>query len=244
MKMIFDNPATAICVCGDSGCAVPYGFCHCGCGSKASICKMTSKEYNVIAGFPNRFIQGHQRRIRPVIESAVPFKIEDVYCRLIPLGDGYYAIVDAADYEWLMQWKWYKAWSSTTKSYYVLRTAERVNRKRNRPLSMHRQIMGLGFGDDPQIDHKNNITLDNRRKNLRFADEFTQAYNRRLRFDNTSGFKGVCYRADKTGPNKWRARINVDGKRVLLGYFFTAEEAHMAYSKAALEYHKEFARLA
>jgi hypothetical protein len=109
---------------------------------------------------------------------------------------------------------------------------------------MQRQILGLAYGDLREADHENHNTLDNRRSNLRLADVFEQAYNRRLRGDNTSGFKGVCYRKDKKSTNKWRARINVRGKRVLLGYFATAEEAHGAYSKAALEYHKEFACLA
>lgn len=223
--------------------SIPYGFCHCGCGQKTRICGANCTKYGSVKGEPRRFIAGHQRRIRPVIDQAVPFKINGVYCRLISLTQGLHAIVWESDYRWLMQWKWWAAWSYTTKSYYALRGAERVNKKNNRPLSMQRQILGLTYGDPREADHENHNTLDNTRTNLRYANGFKQAYNRRKHSSNTSGYKGVCYRADKKGPNKWRARINVEGKRILLGYFLTAEDAYKAYCDAALKYHKDFARV-
>lgn len=40
---------------------------------------------------------------------------------------------------------------------------------------------------------------------------------------------------------KWLAQIKSDGKKVYLGYYNTAEEAHKAYKKAAKLYHGEFA---
>ncbi len=224
------------------GTIIPYGFCLCGCGEKTRICAVNCTRDKRVKGEPDRYISGHQRRIRPTIEDAVPFKVDGVYCRLIFLGDGFYSIVDSADYEWLMQWKWWKAWSESTKSYYAIRGAERIN-GHNRPLSMQRQIMGLTFGDEREVDHENHNTLDNRRKNLRFANYFEQSYNRRRRSDNTSGFKGVCYRENRKGPDKWRARISAGGKRILLGYFATADKAGEAYAKAALEYHREFAHI-
>jgi hypothetical protein len=64
--------------------------------------------------------------------------------------------------------------------------------------------------------------------------------NRRLRSDNTSGYKGV-FRLSSTG--KWQARITVDKRRVHLGTFDDPETAYSAYKKAARKYHGEFACL-
>jgi hypothetical protein len=85
--------------------SIPNGFCHCGCGGKTRIAAANCTSSRSIKGEPRRFIYGHQRRIRPVIEEAQPFKLDGIYCRLIPLTQGQYAIVWASDYEWLMQWK-------------------------------------------------------------------------------------------------------------------------------------------
>jgi len=49
----------------------------------------------------------------------------------------------------------------------------------------------------------------------------------------SSGFLGVSFYA-RTG--RWSARIQIEGKRLHLGYFPTAEEAAAAYDRAALFY--------
>lgn len=82
--------------------------------------------------------------------------------------------------------------------------------------------------------------LDNRRANLRLATKSQNQMNRRIQRNNTSGFKGV-HLFKRTG--KFRAYIMVQGKEKHLGYFATAEEAHVAYVKAAVEIHGEFAQL-
>jgi hypothetical protein len=42
--------------------------------------------------------------------------------------------------------------------------------------------------------------------------------------------------------NPYKAEIRVLGKRMFLGSYPTAEEAHEAYKKAAIEHHGEFAK--
>src|ERR1700729_3697279 len=107
------KPILPLCICGDLLCRIPYGYCHCACGERTRFAIQTKPSVGQIKGMPLRFIMGHNGRKRPVLEDAQPFKIQDVYCRLISLSRGMFAIVNASDYEWLMQWKWYAAKNKT-----------------------------------------------------------------------------------------------------------------------------------
>jgi hypothetical protein len=186
------------------------------------------------------FLRGHHIRKSPVLEDAIPFKIDSVYCRLIPLTQGQYAIVWASDYKWLMQWHWFAKWNKDTRSFYACRqqTLDYKNRKQ-RMVYMHRVILGLGDGNERIGDHKNNVTLDCRRENLRIADKYESARNRRRQISSSTGFKGVSYRSD-TGI--YVAEITVAGERIRLGERGTAEAAHRLYCVASKKYHGKFSR--
>ena len=97
----------ALCICREPNCQIPYGLCHCRCGSETTIAKSNNIPRGIIKGLPRKFKKGHFSKIVPIIEEAVPFKIDGVYCRLIPLDKGLYTIVWESDYLWLMQWPWY-----------------------------------------------------------------------------------------------------------------------------------------
>lgn len=232
------------CVCGKADCGVPFGFCHCGCKNLTKICPHTDKRHGAIKGKPLIFITGHNARLRrviPVIENAKPFKIDGVYCRLIPLTQGQYAIVWESDYEWLMEWKWCAWLNPDTKTYYALRNSPMVD-GRSHIIHMHRFILGLEYGNPSKGDHKSGVTLDNRRANLRNADNSESSANtKKLRKNNTSGYRGVCW--DKK-RQKWFAQIDWRRKHYNLGYFDTKEEAYAAYCEAASRLHGEFARAA
>ena len=159
--------------------------------------------------------------------------------RLIPLTQGQYAIVDAADYEWLMQWKWYAKWSTKTHSYYAMRQARVSEYSGKRPvIRMHREILGLAPADERVVDHVNpRMTLDNRRENLRIAIPLQNCWNRGVQSNNKSGFKGVSHKG-----NTFRARIRVHGKLICLGSRNTPEEASSLYRDAADKYFGNFAR--
>lgn len=153
----------------------------------------------------------------------------------IPLTQGKIAIVDAADYEWLNQWKWC-AWKvKTHHTYYAIRT-QRINGK-NTTIRMHRLILDAKGGE--QADHIDGNGLNNSRDNLRIATPLQNTHNSRRPINNTSGYKGV-YWHKRTG--KWMARININNKRKHLGLFTSPEEAAKAYDTAALELHGAFAR--
>src|SRR4051812_46209749 len=87
-------------------------------------------------------------------------------------------------------------------------------------VAMHREILGLTYGDGKIGDHVvSENTLDNRRSNLRIADPSQSSVNQHIRKDNTSGFKGSCWDKRK---GKWMSYIDWRGKRRFLGYFQTA----------------------
>ena len=145
----------------------------------------------------------------------------------IPLTHGKFSLVDDEDYKWLMRWKWYALWMSSIKSFYAVRNSKTKNGK-HCLISMAREILGLKHGDKLQADHICHNTLDNRRLNLRAVTHQQNNFNQK----NTKG-----YSWDKHAE-KYRARIEFNGKYIHLGLFLTAEDAHNAYLQAKEQYHK------
>lgn len=79
-----------------------------------------------------------------------------------------------------------------------------------------------------EIDHRNNVTSDNRFDNLRQATRQQNKANTRISKNNSTGLKGVTRHA-----GRFRAQIKVDGKTVYLGHFDDPNLAHDAYVVAA-----------
>ena len=149
---------------------------------------------------------------------------------------GRVALVDAGDYDFVMQHRWY------------LREMQRPGRRtwgpyaatsigREKTVFMHCLLMGT-----KGIDHANGNGLDNRRSNLRSATNGQNMANRRANISGSSQYKGVGW-APNCGSGKWRARIRVDGTRCTLGFFASEREAAEAYDAAARVAFGEFARL-
>jgi len=103
---------------------------------------------------------------------------------------------------------------------------------------LHRIIMNQ-YDPKIEVDHIDGNPLNNKKSNLRVCTHQENTFNRSKYKNNKSGFK--CVHFDKQ-YNKYRALIGVNGKQIHLGRFETAEAAHDAYKKAAVKYHKEFAR--
>ena len=69
-----------------------------------------------------------------------------------------------------------------------------------------------------RIDNDKGYSLDN----CRWADRTTQAINRRIQKNNTSGFVGVSYH---NGKARWAASVGVNYKTLHIGYFNSVQEA-------------------
>lgn len=91
------------------------------------------------------------------------------------------------------------------------------------------------------VDHRNRIRSDNRLDNLREADDTQNARNSGMPSTNTSGIKGVSWRADR---QKWRATIKLGGKQLFLGHFDAIADAAEAREAAARKHHGEFMAVA
>ncbi len=107
----------------------------------------------------------------------------------------------------------------------------------------HRVIWALVTGEWPreQIDHKNMNRSDNRWCNLREATFAQNRQNRRCYRNSSCGLKGVTWHK---GEKKWRAQIQVNKKRRIIGRYDTPEKAYRAYVREANRLFKEYARMA
>lgn len=105
----------------------------------------------------------------------------------------------------------------------------------------HRLAFMYMTGSEPpnQIDHINQDGTDNRWINLRPATQSQNCVNRHRTNVVGEGLRGVC----RCG-NRFQAAISIREhgvkRRLHLGMFDTAQEAHAAYLTAAVERYGEF----
>lgn len=144
--------------------------------------------------------------------------------REIPLTRGYVALVDDEDYPTVVALGPWHVKIDDRRRY----AAHSVSRSQK--VVLHRFLTGVEL-----VDHVNGDGLDNRRANLRRATDQQNSWNRGMRSDNTSGYKG----AKRHTGGRWQATIS--GR--YLGLFPTAEDAARAYDAAALDQFGEYARL-
>ncbi len=147
--------------------------------------------------------------------------------RMIALTDGGYAYVDAADYEWLNQWRWHMCSDGYAGRW-----------EKGKRIYMHRQILEPPKG--MVVDHVDGSRANNCRANIRVCTRAQNIHNKRKCTGSRSRFKCVYY-SKKLG--KWYSRCWFNGRDRRIGYFDTEIEAARAYDRQAVAWFGEFARL-
>lgn len=147
----------------------------------------------------------------------------------IALTQGKFAIVDDDMFDELNQFKWFYHCG------YARRNSKYIRGQNRHAIHMSRVVANVP--DGLQCDHISLNRCDNRRANLRIATYSQNAQNKFVYKNNKTGFKGVDF-----SHGKYRARIQIDRKSVMLGLFSTSEEAGLAYSNASKMIHGEYGR--
>lgn len=148
-----------------------------------------------------------------------PIIVNDDGTAAVPLYQGgevrAYALIDAADAEWVGQWRW-----ALRPDGYAVRS-ERLDGHAAQ-IRLHRALLGLDTGDEREGDHINRNRLDNRRGNLRALPKGQNSQNV-PGFGGTSQHRGVYF---NKATQKWVAYINVPGDKMHhLGQFTDESEA-------------------
>jgi len=154
----------------------------------------------------------------------------------IDLTRGHRTLVDADAASWLSRMKWHA--TSGRRCGVTAARNEKVGDRRVKSL-MHRVIM-LAEGHNltgKYVDHINGDTLDNRRVNLRVATPQESSFNRGS-WGSTSRHVGVHFDAER---GRWRASIQVSGRKMQLGSYGSELEAVAARVAAEREHFGEFA---
>jgi hypothetical protein len=139
--------------------------------------------------------------------------MRDPSTREIPLTRGKAALVDAEDYDRLMD----HPWQCDSRGYacYSEYHGYFEGKSKRRFILMHRVILGLQTGQE--TDHINRNRLDNRKSNLRIVDRSENMRNKGDYKNNTTGYRGV----HQLPSGNWRARIRYKGEQIYLGVFST-----------------------
>jgi hypothetical protein len=105
----------------------------------------------------------------------------------------------------------------------------------------HRLAWLYTYGQWPtgEVDHRNGTRADNRLANLRQATSTQNKANMKVRADNRSGERGVCWDSSR---KLWSARVQVNGVTLNLGRFKNFKDAVEVRRKKAKEVFGEFAR--
>jgi hypothetical protein len=135
--------------------------------------------------------------------------------KCIALSNGGVTWIYPEDFEKLNYWRW------------NANREESVRRRdalTGRTVLMHREILGLEYGDGTIVDHINHNPFDNRRQNLRIVTSSQNACNRSG--DDTG--RGVYLSNPSYPDSKWHIRHKLNGKNIYGGTYDTFEEADMA----------------
>lgn len=153
---------------------------------------------------------------------------------LIPLSQGYSAVIDEEDWPLVSAYRWHTKLNGRL----IYATRNLLKDDSNQHRLMHRLLLDAKPGES--VDHIDGDGLNNRRSNLRKCTHMQNKWNEtKLRASNKSGFKGVSQMP--RCPSRWVAHITVRGRNTYIGSYRTPEEAARAYDCAAYAHYGEFA---
>lgn len=135
------------------------------------------------------------------------------------------AIINTNQLENVKSYKWYLNSSGYAET----------NLGDNKKITLHRFLMNPP--DDIEVDHKNRRRLDCRLSNLRLCTKTENNRNVSVKKHSKSQIRGIY----QDSYNKWIAYININKKKIHLGYFENLEDAIKAREEAELKYYGEFA---
>lgn len=142
-------------------------------------------------------------------------------------------LVDERDYAWASRHRWNLVGADRPGGRMVARKLH----KGGRTVFLHREILGLTFGDGLIGDHINGVHLDNRRENLRVATPGQSVQNTPSRRGSSSRYRGVSW---VPRLSKWRVCVRIAGRDHYLGVFADERIAARAAEDFRIE-HMPFA---
>ena len=200
------------------------------------ICEVCGSEFRPFPSSAGRFCTFTCRR-RAVRQDPLPPDVPGA--RWIPLGNNRFSLVDEEDYERVNAVVWSDDRRGGAHVFHTRVEGRRVRRR----VRLHHFV--LDVPGTTIVDHKDGNETNNRRRNLRSANDSQSSQNRGKRVRRKgqapkSKFKGV-WECPQKGRVRFVAVITAEGKRTYLGIFDTEREAAEAHDEAARRLHGEYA---
>jgi hypothetical protein len=151
-------------------------------------------------------------------------------------------IIDTTDLEKVLnhKYKWGSAYMKNADSYYAISTiylGTFDGKPKYTTITLNNFLMDCP-NNGRNADHKNSDTLNNRRNNLRIADDKDNNTNRKSKNkNNKSGYRNVYW---STNDQKWCVRLQIEKQNTLLGMFDNVHEAGSFAKEMRKKYYKDF----
>lgn len=155
--------------------------------------------------------------------------------KLIPCS-GRFTEVDDSDFETASQYTWCVKARSDKKGFSVYRY---IKIKQGKYKTERLGVFLMRPKDGEEVGYRDGNGLNNQRENLFCGTHQQQCFKQKKQCSGKYPYKGVTKTPlihGKYQPKKpWMARIRHNGKLINIGYFFTVEEAALAYNVKAAE---------
>lgn len=136
--------------------------------------------------------------------------------------------IDAEDFDKVKDYCWSESIDHNKGYSWLIAWDENISKT----IKMHQLIFGK------YCDHNDRNTLNNRKYNLRPSTFSENMQNRGLFKNNKSGITGVFWRPKE---QMWQVYININNKKIHLGWCSSKEEAIKIRLNAEYKYYGEFA---